>query len=134
MTHRVILPLVMPMVITPQVIPRLMEPLVLPMVKVLQVMLRLTMPLVMMMVGALQVMVLRVGPHVSGHLLVLCVGPGHSWRKAWRALLARLLAGPGSVCCHWCWGCSSPTLAQGGDLVGEGATGDAMVMPKVRAL
>ena len=113
---------------------RVITPLVMPMVRVLQVMLRLTVPLVLMMVRALQVMVQGVGPHVSGSLLVLGVGSRHSWRRAWRALLAGLLAGPGGVCRLRCSAGSSPILAEAGDVAGKGAAGDAMVMPMVRVL
>ena len=126
--------LVMPMVMAPQVMPRLMELLVMPMVRMLQVMLRLMTPLVIMIVRALQVMILGVGRHVSGCLLVLGVGTCHSWWRAWSALLVGLLAGPGGVSRLRCWGGSLPILAEGGDVVGEGAAGDAMVTPMLRAL
>ena len=64
------------------------------MVRVLQGMLPLTVPLVLTTVRMLQVMILGVGPR-------------HSWRRAWWALLVGWLASPSVVGRPWCRGGSS---------------------------
>ena len=97
--------LVMPMVRSPQVMPRLMEPLAMPMFRVLQVMLPLTVPLVMMMVRALQLIVL--GADICWFsALTLAIpggGPGGRWRPACSPVLAVFVASGVGVAPRQSW-------------------------------
>ena len=82
---------------------------VIPLVRVLQVMLWSLVPLVMLMVRVRHWMVPGMG-----RWPVIGMGPRHSLQGAWRvALLVGGPASPSGVRCLWCWGGSSPLLAEG---------------------